>query len=289
MAVAELPALRRRRRPWSVLAEEFEAFLARFPAAERRRSDPIELVHGYEDPIDREVVAYLAAALAFGRVGSLVPKARALLDGLGPRPAQRLAAERVRAPRGWVHRWISARDVDWLYEAVGRALREDGSLLASARAAQPEEADDLLPAMAGLAARLRGAALGSVDTQGKQWLAPKADGSGAAKRLCLLFRWLVRPDDGVDFGLWSELGAHRLTVALDTHVARIGRYVGLTERRSPGWAMAREITDNLRRIDPEDPTRFDFALSHLGIMGACPRRRRPSTCAGCDLLRACRL
>ena len=98
-----------------------------------------------------------------------------------------------------------------------------------------------------------------------------------------------RPTDGIDLGLWTELGAERLTVALDTHVARIGRYIGLTERRSPGWAMARDVTDSLRRIDPQDPTRFDFALSHLGIMGACPRRRSASACARCDLLRVCRL
>lgn len=289
MTANSLPPLRRRRASWASLREELETFVARFPAAERRRSDPVQLVHRYRVPEDQEVAAYLAAVLAFGRVGSLIPKATALLDALGERPARQLKTGVPRLPRNWVHRWIRREDMTWLLEALGRTLREDGSLLASARTACSPSDRDLLPAMAALSRRLREAAPGPPHSQGRQWLAPSADGSGAAKRLCLLFRWMVRPADGVDLGHWSALGPERLTVPLDTHVARIGRYVGLTERRSPGWAMAREITDNLSRLDPADPTRFDFALSHLGIMGACPRRRRPATCASCDLLRVCRL
>jgi uncharacterized protein (TIGR02757 family) len=289
MTVEELPPLRRRRRPWAELGAELEGFVAGFPAAERLRSDPVQLVHRYRRRADQEVAAYVAGVLAFGRVGSLVPKARAVLDVLGERPAERLRDTVPPLPRDWVHRWITRDDMRWLLDAIGRTLREDGSLLAVARAAQPAGTGDLLPAMAGLTARLRDAARGVPDSQGRQWLAPRADGTGAAKRLCLLFRWLVRPADGVDLGPWSELGPERLTVALDTHVARIGRYIGLTERRSPGWAMARDITDSLRRIDPVDPVRFDFAVSHLGIMGACPRRRRAATCASCELLRICRI
>ena len=289
MAATELPALRRRRRPWRELGTVLEAFVGRFPAAERRSSDPVEFVHRYAEPSDQEVVAYLAGVLAFGRVSSFLPKVHVLLETLGNRPSERLADSPPELPKGWGHRWIRREDMAWLLEALGRTLREDGSLFASARSALPTTGEDLLPAMAGLSARLREAAPGPPNTQGRQWLAPSADGIGAAKRLCLLFRWLVRPADGVDLGLWSELGPERLTVALDTHVMRIGRFIGLTERRSPGWAMARDITESLGRIDSADPTRFDFALSHLGIMGACPRRRRPSTCASCDLLHLCRL
>ena len=74
----------------------------------------MQLVHGYRSAEDREVAAYLAAVLAFGRVGSLLPKARSLLEALGPRPARSLREGRPRPPRGWVHRWIDAGDMAWL-------------------------------------------------------------------------------------------------------------------------------------------------------------------------------
>jgi uncharacterized protein (TIGR02757 family) len=288
---AARPRLRRARRPWRLLRAELEGLLDRFPVEERLAADPVHLVHAHEDPADREVAAVVASSLAFGRVGSLVPKAEAVLGALGRRPARALRDGAPTLPARWVHRWVRRDDMAWLLAALGRVLREDGSLLPSARRGQDERAgsDDLLPAMAAVSARLRAAGPGGARTRGRAYLVPLADGSGAAKRLCLLFRWLVRPADGVDLGLWTELGPARLTVPLDTHVARIGRLVGLTERLSPGWPMAREITASLRRLDPEDPTRFDFALSHLGIMGGCPRRRRLALCAACDLVRACRL
>ena len=61
----------------------------------------------------------------------------------------------------------------------------------------------------------------------------------------------------------------QLIVPLDTHTIRLGRCLRLTRRASPGWKMAVDITAALRRFDPEDPVRYDFALCHLGMMGAC--------------------
>jgi endonuclease III len=76
---------------------------------------------------------------------------------------------------------------------------------------------------------------------------------------------------------------------VDTHVARIAAYIGLTRRRSRGWRMTEEITESLRLLDPEDPVRYDFALCRLGILDACPKRRDPIKCAACPLLPVCRL
>jgi endonuclease III len=78
-----------------------------------------------------------------------------------------------------------------------------------------------------------------------------------------------------------------LVIPLDTHVQRIARNLGLTRREDATWRTAAEITANLRAIDPEDPVRFDFALCHLGMSGACPARRDPGRCAVCDVAERC--
>jgi endonuclease III len=82
--------------------------------------------------------------------------------------------------------------------------------------------------------------------------------------------------------------ASALLVPLDTHVARIARYLGLTDREDLTWRTAEEITAGLRRLDPADPVRFDFALCHHGMSGACPVRRDPAKCAVCPLRDECR-
>jgi len=102
---------------------------------------------------------------------------------------------------------------------------------------------------------------------GARWLLPLPAGGSACKRSCLFLRWMVRPDDGVDCGVWTRISPSRLVLPLDTHLLRVVRALGWTKRRSAGWPMALEATARLRALDPADPVRFDFALSRLGILG----------------------
>jgi endonuclease III len=78
-------------------------------------------------------------------------------------------------------------------------------------------------------------------------------------------------------------------IPLDTHVLRISRYIGLTERRTASWATALDVTASLRRLSPEDPTRYDFAIAQLGISRGCLHRRVPETCGECPLDAVCSL
>jgi endonuclease III len=93
----------------------------------------------------------------------------------------------------------------------------------------------------------------------------------------------------VDLGAWrGAVPPSALVVPLDTHVHRVARCLGLTRRADASWRTAEEITAALRRVDPDDPVRYDFALCHLGMSGACPARRDPRRCAACPLAGACR-
>jgi uncharacterized protein (TIGR02757 family) len=107
--------------------------------------------------------------------------------------------------------------------------------------------------------------------------------TGAAKRLNMYLRWMARPDDGVDLGLWRFVPTRDLVIPLDTHIFRIGTHLGWTSRKTPGFHTALEVTRSLKRFDPEDPVKYDFALSRLGILEGCPRHARPSECELCAL------
>jgi uncharacterized protein (TIGR02757 family) len=109
----------------------------------------------------------------------------------------------------------------------------------------------------------------------------------ACKRWNLYLRWMVRPHDGLDFGIWKAIPPSKLIIPLDTHIARISRYLGLTARKTPDWVMAKEITQSLMKIDPNDPLKYDFPLCHLGISGNCPVIQSKVKCGICPLLSAC--
>ncbi len=281
------------------LGPALRRFARGFDAASRLRFDPVELPRRYADPADQEVVGLVAAALAYGRADLFRPQAERVLAAMGPRPA--LFAEALaRAPdpapfAAFRYRFNRPEDVAALVAAAGFVRLERGSLGARFRALFAEASgspEPLRAALARFARELREAppAQALLHRRGRRGLLHllPEPGPGAAKRWNLYLRWMVRGPDGVDLGAWSGVPPSALVVPLDTHLARIARYLGLTDRSDMSWRTAEEITAALRSIDPADPVRFDFSLCHHGMSGACPVRRDAAKCGACPLRDHCR-
>lgn len=277
-----------------------DALEARVDAAARIGFDPVEFPRRHRDPDDAEVAGLVAASLAYGRADVFKPVLARVLDVLGPRPA-RFAEAYAQAPDpaafGWfLYRFNRPPDVAALVAAIGDLRLRHGSLGARFAALFRAEGGGpaaLRPALARFAAELREAPpvaplLAGRGRRGLLHLLPDPRGAGACKRWNLYLRWMVRGPDRVDLGIWREIPPSALLVPLDTHLLRISRLVGLTARRDASWRTAEEITAGLRRLDPDDPVRYDFALCHLGMSGACPARRDPACCAACALRPGCR-
>jgi len=94
---------------------------------------------------------------------------------------------------------------------------------------------------------------------------PTPERGSSCKRLNMFLRWMVRHDrKGVDFGLWRSIRPDQLVCPIDVHVARTARRFGLLQRPQTDWQAALELTGQLRRMNPKDPVRYDFALFGLG-------------------------
>jgi len=264
------------RDPGSGLAARLEDLYRTFDHV-TSATDPVHIVRRYTAPADREVVGFCAAALAFGRVASVLNSIETLLAAMGPHPAafvRSFEAERDRAAIDpVVHRWIRGRDLVALILILQRMLREAGSVERFFVAGDDVAAPDIGPALDAFSTRaldmdLR-PAYGRVPKRpGVCYFFPRPSAGSACKRLNLFLRWMVRRDE-IDFGTWTLVSPSRLIIPLDTHVIRLGRCLELTRYRSPNWKMAAEITASLRAIDARDPVRYDFSLCHVGMMNAC--------------------
>jgi uncharacterized protein (TIGR02757 family) len=240
--------------------------------------DPIQIVRRYPRVEDREIVAFIAAGLAFGRVASVMNSVEAVCQVLGPHPASVVrafdCARDGRALRPLVHRWITGQDLVALLWVLRRSLETHGSLERAFAARLDSAARDVGEAIEGFSSAARAVDLRPVygrrapDGPGVNYFFSRPSSGGACKRINLFLRWMVR-QDGVDPGGWTALSPAQLVVPLDTHTIRVGQCLALTRRKSPGWKMAVDITDALRAFDPADPVRYDFALCHLSMMGAC--------------------
>ncbi|MGZ5245839.1 MAG: TIGR02757 family protein [Flavitalea sp.] len=89
----------------------------------------------------------------------------------------------------------------------------------------------------------------------------------SCKRLNMFLRWMVRNDEhGVDFGIWKSIQPSQLICPVDLHVARVAKRFGLLDRKLVDWQAAVELTEHLRKLDKNDPAKYDFALFGLGIL-----------------------
>ena len=272
-----------------------ERFYAEAPQQERVGFDPVQFPRRYSNPRDVEVAGLIAASLAYGRVDFFVPKVELLLKALGPSPAaylQRATVARV-TPflEDFVYRFNVGADLAVLLLGIGKVERTYGSLEACF-ASGLRQTGTLQGALSGLTTALLDLPLAPIEaalgkTRGLAFLLPNPLGTSASKRLNMYLRWMVRGPDAVDLGIWKTVSPSVLMVPLDTHIARIAKRLGLTRRNDLGWKTAEEITASLRRIDADDPVRFDFALCHHGMSGVCSPSARKEACGGCVLQAAC--
>ncbi len=245
-------------------------------------ADPIQIVRRYERADDREVVGFCAASLAFGRVGSVLQSIERLLAVMGPEPA---AYVRGFDPRrdgpscaGLVHRWTRGPDHVALLWVMKQMIDRAGSIEGFFLEGYDSLADDIEGALDSFSTRALAldlkAAYGRLPKRpGVCYFFPRPSAGSGCKRLNLFLRWMVRRD-ALDLGVWTRVSPAKLVVPLDTHVIRVGRCLRLTDYTSPGWRMARDITASLRRLDPDDPVKYDYALCHLGMMNACGFNRQ---------------
>ena len=240
-------------------------------------SDPVHRVRPFAAAADREVAGFCAAALAFGRVASVLNSIDTLFAIMGPRPAAFVRRFEPDAPhpelRAMVHRWTRGVDVAALLWILRQVLERSGSIEQFFVDGYSDGDEDVGPALDSFSRRAMALdirrAYGRVPKRpGVCYFFPRPSRGSACKRLNLFLRWMVRQDE-VDPGAWTRVPRAKLVVPLDTHVIRLGRCLRLTRYASPGWKMAADITASLRRLDPDDPVRFDFSLCHVGMMNAC--------------------
>jgi uncharacterized protein (TIGR02757 family) len=251
-------------------------------------SDPIQKVRPFTDPADREIAGFCAAALAFGRVASVLNSISVLFSTLGPSPAafvRRFEPEAAPgAMRTMVHRWIRGEDLVALLWMLRQMLDRSGSIerfFVEGLDTADEDVGSALDSFSkrALALDMRRAYGRQPRRPGVCYFFPRPSAGSACKRLNLFLRWMVRRDE-VDLGVWTSVPASKLIVPLDTHVIRLGRCLRLTRYTSPGWRMAADITASLRALNPGDPISFDFSLCHVGMMNACGfgRKQGDSQC-----------
>lgn len=222
--------------------------------------DPLQFLYDYPDPKDREVVGLIASSLAYGRVTQILKSIKRVLGPLGASPSKFLAErgkdDISRLFPGFVHRFTDETAMTDFLCSVSEVLKRNGSLESLFFS---HYNGDIRSAAEGFVSELW-----ACGGRGGGFLLPLPSKGSACKRLALFLRWMVRKDE-VDPGGWSKITPDRIIVPVDTHMFRICSGLGLCSCGSANGRAAYEITESFRAVCPEDPVKYDFALTRFGI------------------------
>lgn len=252
-----------------VQKQRLESLYEKYNRREFVHPDPLEFLYRYHNLEDRELVGMVAASLAYGRVAQIISSVSVVLDRMGVSPYKFLmmssSFQVESAFKGFVHRFATGKEVSRLLLGIKEVLDHYGSLYRAFRGYVDPSHDTVLPALSRFCRQIDEAAGGDIGH-----LLPIPDRGSACKRMNLFLRWMVRKD-AVDPGGWEEVPAALLIIPLDVHMHRVGQRLGFTKRKQTDIRTAMEITNGFRRLTPEDPVRYDFALTRLGIRkDICP-------------------
>jgi len=116
-------------------------------------------------------------------------------------------------------------------------------------------------------------------------LIPKPESKSPKKRLTLFLRWVVRPEYP-DLGIWKFIDTSHLYVSLDSGILRVFQRMTGTNVKN-NWSSVLEITNYFRKINPSDPSKYDYVLSRPAILDICKKNLDDSDCDACLLSDIC--
>jgi uncharacterized protein (TIGR02757 family) len=227
-------------------------------------NDPISIPHRFSKKQDIEIAGFFAAILAWGQRKTIINKCFSLLEMMDNAPHDFLLhheEDDLKPFLQFKHRTFNATDTLYFLSFLSAFYKEQESLEAA-----------FLPNGNGYG--MEQMLIHFHENFFNDPLAPQRTRKhiatparkAACKRINMFLRWMVRKDDkGVDFGIWDRIEPSMLVCPCDVHVDRVGRRLGLIERKQTDWRTAVELTENLKVFDSKDPVKYDFALFGLGV------------------------
>jgi len=232
--------------------------------------DPLLFPHKYTEEKDIEAMAFIASVFAYGNVKQIINTLNKVVNLMNNKPYEFIInytrKTNSKSLKGIKHRFYTENDISRLFHIMNLAYNEFASLknlFLSGFNVHDANTKEGISKFSHYLNHLYRNSFGE-ESRGVKFMFPIPEKGSACKRMNLFLRWMVRKDE-LDFGLWNEIPASKLIIPVDTHVASICARLKLTTRKNVNWKMAEEITENLKKFDPNDPVKYDFAICHIGM------------------------
>ncbi|MCO5268860.1 MAG: TIGR02757 family protein [Brumimicrobium sp.] len=244
------------------LEELFEVKFKQYNTPDFIQNDPISIPHQFSIQQDIEVIGFITAIIAWGKRAMIISNAEKLIQLMDYQPYNFILnyQGQFKGTKAFKHRTLNSDDLDFICRSLQRCYSLHNSLEAWFYLTKNQK---------GIKQRIinfRNEFLVIEHSSRSEKHIANPEKGSAAKRINMFLRWMVRKDtNGVDFGLWDSIQMSELYIPLDVHTGNTARKLGLLHRKQNDWKALEEIMTHLQKLDPKDPSKYDFALFGLGI------------------------
>ena len=234
--------------------------------------DPLQFLHLFSREEDIEVMGFIASVFAYGNVKQIINTLDKILMISNSTPYDFVInfnkqQNKIKL-KGLKHRFYTDKDIQNLFISLNNIYNQKGSLNNLFIENYDDHDKNIKYGLSSFSRSFMNEIKLRTKTKkvspGVRFMFPLPELGSACKRMNLFLRWMVRKDD-LDFGLWNEIHPNKLIIPVDTHIARICKTLRLTTYKNVSWKMAEQITENLKKFDPVDPVKYDFAICHIGM------------------------
>jgi len=227
-------------------------------------TDPIQIPHLFSDINNIEISAFLASTIAWGQRVTIIKNMQRLITLMDNAPYEFVmnsSEQDLNRFSYFKHRTFNGEDCTFFIKSLKNIYTKHnglGDLIQNIYVNKKSVFDTLI--------QFRDVFFEIEHPARTQKHFSNVLKGASAKRLNMFLRWMVRRDNkGVDFGLWNKIPMSELFLPLDVHTGNVARKLGLLKRKQNDWKAVEEITKVLRKFDPNDPVKYDFALFGLGV------------------------
>lgn len=244
------------------LKEFLDSKVLQYNQPEFIETDPIQIPHHFSKKEDIEISGFLTATISWGNRKSILKNANNLMQLMDYAPYDFIcnhSASDLETLQTFVHRTFNGKDLAYFISALKHIYNTHNGL--EAVFSKYQDSDSLQNSIH----HFKSIFFELPHLQRTEKHVSDPHKNSAAKRINMFLRWMVRPNDGVDFGLWNSILPSKLSCPLDVHSGRVARKLNLLTRKQNDAKAVLELDDNLKKLDPKDPVKYDYALFGLGV------------------------
>ena len=226
-------------------------------------TDPVQIPHRFQSKEDQEISGFLTATISWGNRKSILTNAHKLMEMMDQSPYEFILHHQnkdLKSLESFVHRTFNGVDLQYFIKSLQNIYKNHSGLeVLFAKNLSKNSTQPAIAAFKKIFFEL------PHPPRTTKHISDPSKGS-AAKRINMWLRWNCRQDlMGVDLGIWKSVSPALLSCPLDVHSGNVARKLGLIKRKQNDAKALGELDASLRKLDPKDPVKYDFALFGLGV------------------------